>query len=360
MKLLFLIIFLTTNFVSYSDDSFENDDKITQYFKKYWEDSNNINFKLSTYYVLEDVDTNFTIIKKIISKAISSNPDKYTIYQADVICHEYKELTKFCHSLRIHQLHYEVDPHNINTYLLDLHKSDDEEHNKKVLSNVLLTGTTFNSFNVDSILVNKNTLKELYSENPQLYTLEDGDNVYESIQDIKKEIRNNDVIQKGLIDETIDEAANNAQSLFMAMMTSAELNTSWSQLSELCLNKHYAKECNRISRIKIMSFDRIFLFGTGEFVWGIFNKSSKSLDLDESVVKSFKVSFEKLDNSIDCYLEPTDVENSVLFNNFLASQYFLNIQQHGELEASKRLSFSVYNKLIKNGFKPDFNPNDCE
>jgi hypothetical protein len=360
MKLLFLIICLSTSFISYSDDLFEEEEIVTQYYKDYWESSDNINFQLSTYYFIEDIDDKFSLIKKLISKTVQSNPNKFTIYQVNVVCHQYQELTEFCHSLNIHQLHYKTDPQNINSYLLDLHNGDDEKHIKVVLSNALRNGTIVNSFIVDLVLNNKDWIKGFYNQYPQIYSYEAGEEIYDSLQDLKKEIINNNILQKGLIDETIEKAANHAQFLFMSMMISGEFYTSWAMLRELCQNNKYAKECSHISKTNIKSFGRVLIIGMMEFKWDSFKNSSKLIELNESVNKSFIESIKKRDKSIECYLNHEDVNYGLMFNNKLGNNYYLNILQHGELEASKRLSFDVYNRLINNGFKPSFNPNDCE
>jgi hypothetical protein len=354
LSLIFLILF--TNYCKAKD----SEEIYQKYFLDYWKNSSNTNFQLSTYYTFDVDDSGFVLIKKLLQKVINPNSDKYTIYQADNICHNIQELTEWCHNLRIHQTHYQIDPNNVNTYILDMHHSDNENHIKDVLVKAGRNSKYSDSFFTKSLLNNTDLFLKFHNKHQNILQSKFGDDMKYLVDEIKQISIDNNLIEKGLMVDSIDSLVNYIMSSYLAGMASMEQSTLLFLFLEICKKEVNAEKCNYLSRIMVNSFDSNLVYATRGKDWEVFVHTSHILNLHESEIKKIKFDNRKTKAKISCYISPKDIEFSSTFNREISQQYLLDQKNHGELEASIRMAFKVYETIKENGFNPAFNPNDCE
>lgn len=357
IKIFTVSLFILIGFFSKAEDT---EQLYQKYFFDYWTTSTNVNFKLSTYYGFDEEDSEFKLIKNILQTVIKPSADKYTIYQADNICHTIKDLTDWCHDQDIHKIHYQIDPENVNAYILDLHTGDNEKHIKSILEKATRKSKYSDSFYMASIINNAELLMEFHIQFPDALKLGYGDDIQDFISEMKKDTLEYRLKEKGLIKDSFDEIMNYALSSYFVGMTSLEQHTTLFFLLEICQNLKHVNQCNSISRILINSPDTDSEYATGKRDWEIFVNTSEVLQINKSEIVNITANNKKREIKIRCYTSPDEIEFSLSFNITISRQYFLDKQKHGELEASKRVAHEVYETIKQHGFQPDFNPNDCE
>jgi hypothetical protein len=337
-------------------------DKLKQYnnqLNHFLTESNDIKIQLSTYNNSYETDFNIDEIKKVLKTAISPFSDRYTIYLADSLCHNKKELTNWCHQQQIHKVHREIDPENVYTYLFELDENKDKNKIHETLNEIADKTTYSDSFFFEYILQTAEQMVNFNNLNPLLFTEVSSMDSPDGIAHIKenqKEINRLQLVEKGVVPNDLMLNFNENSSIISAIGIEMARVMSFGRITRSCKDINNTDSCSHIGQILIK--DKSLMNQMIGF--SIKTEVQKLLDVDETTIQKSKMDNEKTTNELMCYAQIPDVMYAQMSNKKLITQYIVDAKNKGELEAFKLLANSVYNTEKKNGFNPSFDPKDCE
>jgi len=292
--------------------------------------------------------------KQVLKQAINIESSPFVIFRADLICHAYSSLTEWCHKLDIHEIHQKIDPDNILSYLLNLHKND--PNNQQQLIVAAKYGRFSNSFYQYNTLELSEYIQDYINDNPEFLIEDENDS---EIDDAFKEVAIQQFIAKGLSTKeellSMEEQSNiNIQSLTIGMYMANVMSNYHSTLYKTCQLDEVQNECITIA--KVLAKDKTLFIQS--MASRLFKQQYEKVGLDDKILKleeQQKAFYKK----IGCYSVP-DVNIAIIINEEISKFYLKNLKEFGEIQALKLLAFKVYNIEKEHGYNPDFNPNDCE
>ena len=292
---------------------------------------------------------------KVLLSAINIESSPFTIYQADVVCHAFPELTQLCHQKKIHLIHQHIDPDNLFTYLLNLH-ANDEEKNLLIIQKAS-TALYSHSFTHENTMELTAYIKKFYEENPSYLEIEDIN--YDEIDKDTIDLYLQQLAAKGLVSKEAIKQQLTSQnpanlSVTMGLLMANVSPTFLSQLFKSCKNIHLYDAC--ITVANLLKTDKSFANQSYGYSLLIDIYKDSQPELSQKITKQKQINYE----SLACYSNWQDAMMASMFNNKLAIKFIENFKNHGELEAFKKLDVEVYNIERKHGFNPNFNPKDCE
>ena len=308
--------------------------------------NDNINIQLSTITFAYATDRKkIKRIKDVLKQAINLNSSKYTIFLANSICHTIDEITPWCHSYHIHEIHYQLDPENVMTYLNNIHKEDNNNKVSKSLSQASDNSKYSHLFLNHSTIQLAEQIDTFNLSDPLLFTQyrnSKDNNMYQFINDLKSRISKSQLKNKGLLNQDIDKAINETLPIITAIgISMTQAIPPAETLVSYCQNTIDNKDCIKVAEILITD-ESLINQGVAS---RIFNT------LQELQSQKYK--------KLMCYLQPEDVQIALLVNKNLALQYLKDSKQFSEVEAARKMAYTVYKVEKQHGYNPDFNPSNC-
>ncbi len=287
---------------------------------------------------MADDEMDVEAIKKILDQAINTSSDEQTLFLADNLCHTEKNLENWCHKKQIHQVHQQVDPENIMTYVNEL-------HNEKIatawLDLVANQGTYSNSFLFELSLILSKEIVLFNEENPSFLFNQDK----EETLSLVKELR---LIEKGLLEQSFVENYHESLSYMMSMGIMMAQPVSMRKFSKFCKNNEFYEQCYQIA--EVLKTDKTFM---GQMMADAISRKINGITKPNTVgTKSYQMA--------SCFSQSQDLLLGQALNPDFAKQYLLDAIEYGEGQAIGNLAFKVYDTVRSHGFNPDFNPHDCE
>lgn len=341
----------------YTFETSEYDKQLTEFL----ENDDDTNIQLIAYlssYDYKDNKKKNKKIKQILKKAINLGADKYTMFLADNLCHTIDKITSWCHKQKIHEIRAQVDPENVMTYLSNIHEGDSKDDIQEILLTASENSTHSRMYFNHYTLELAQTIQDFNDTHPIIYTesLNDKNNYMSQFaKEIKKEINEDQLRRKGLLTKDIDEAMSETSPIISAIGTSmALISMPTTSLFKYCQNPIDANDCVFIAKTFISDLSMMNQ-GFGIRLLDISNKL-----LGKEVDSQLKNSLDAKYQEIMCYMQSKDVQVVMLTNIDIVSTFLKDSIKHGDMEATRRMSFTIYNIEKQHGYNPDFNPNDCK
>jgi hypothetical protein len=314
--------------------------------------SDDIKIQLSAFSILNGQESNFPEIKKLLKNAISPSSDKYTIFLANRQCHNNIEITDWCHQKHIHNIHREIDPENIITYIFELNESENKDVTHEILKEVSNKATYSDSFFFEYILQMAKQIETFNINNPKLFKEHTAKDLQYSIDDI----RTLQLIEKGIVPGNFKNHFNENTSIIQSTGIEMARVMPYRALTQACKEMTSTKSCNYIGQL-LMQSNTLLDNMIGNAIIGLVQKQ---LGQDENTLNKTKNTADKISKQQMCYAQINNVTYAQMYNKNFMTQYIIDAKNKGELEAYRNLAYTVYNTEIKNGFNPDFDPKDCE
>ncbi len=293
--------------------------------------------------------------KKVLSKAISIKSSPFVLYQANIICHSYLELTEFCHQKNIHSIHKEVDPENIYTYLFNLHK-DTERKNQKTIQQASISQFA-QSYIHENTLELALYIKQYYEINPDLLTIEpreEGNSYEESVLLYIEQLANKGLADKDELTKLLTNNDPETLSLTLGLVMANIYPRFFSTLHKACNDPLIYNECIDIGNLLLKDKSILSQSQGYQILKNIYQETQPELALQLKKKQDFE--FKKM----RCYANWKDAMFAAIINPRLSKTFIENFKSNGELAAFKSLAIEVYDIEKRHGYNPDFNPNDCE
>jgi hypothetical protein len=327
---------------------------------RFLSESDDIKIQLSAFNSLYEKNFNIDVIKNVLKKAITPSSDRYTIFLADSLCHNKKELTDWCHHQKIHEIHREIDPENVYTYLFSLNENDIKNNTQVILDEAAYNSTYSDSFFYEYILEKAEKIESFNDANPTLFneysSIASPNNDKDYMQEIKKTISSQQLIEKGIVPSDFMQHLNESTSIINAIGMEMATPMSFGEIVRSCQTLDNTDSCLDIG--KALMKDKTLLsqmIGTA-----IITEVQKQLTTDEEIISESKALMDGISKQHMCYVQISDVMYAMMSNKKFITQYINDAKSIGELKAYKNLAYAVYNTEKQNGFNPDFNPNDRE
>lgn len=336
----------------------ENNLKYFRELNRFFLASDDLKFQLSSLYSNSKIKTNQDTVKNILEQAINSTSDAYTLFLAERICHNFKELTSWCHQQNIHEVHYKVDPENFYTYLFDLHEEDSEFVIQSTIVQAAERSSHANSFFFEHIIEVAQQLEIFNRENPKLFAhyigLYDSDNMTYK-QELDNKVISLQLVEKGIASSDYQKHISVNTSITQAIGMEMARGMSYKSLMDFCRNAIDAKPCLVIGELlKKEGTLMVQMIGIS-----LTNYAQNTMVIGSDVIldnDKRKESYEEY----TCYAQLQEVNYALMMNKELTNQYILDAKELGEVQAMKKLVFNVFTIEEEHGFKPDFDLHECQ
>lgn len=323
---------------------------------KYLLKNKNINIQLFALHSIFDKNFAEKNGKDVLKQAISLQSDAFVLAQTVKICLSSDELKNWCHQQKIHQVHQQVDPNNLYSYLFAIH-ADNSEEAEDIIELAAQNSTYADLFYFHGIPAISAAINNFNNDNPEMYTQllgKDKTSYTELYTNIKQEIRNNNLVAKGIIAKDFDLENSDNSSLLLTLSIKLANIMSFQSIANTCKNAVIEDSCLKIANI--LERDKTLM---GKMV-AISLKRTIYQELDNSEeLEKLEQKTQAMYTKIGCYNTSPDIHYAQMYNKELMQKYILDAAKFGELTASKNLAFNIYNIEKANGFNPSFNPNDC-
>lgn len=329
------------------------EDRLSRFLAK----SDDIKIQLSSINSFYINDINTTENKYILKKAINLDSDKYTLFLADNICHSNTELSQWCHTINIHDIHYQVDPENLFTYLFNIHKSDEINH----INDTVLLAAEYSTYSDSFFYHNIIELAEKFSEfndfNPDVYAdfigVDDIDYLNQ-VEEMDKLVVKLQLIEKGIVPKDYHKSMNENHSIIYAIGKEMANTVSFYHISDAC--KSIENETSCLTLAKLMQSDKTIM----NKLMGFSIEKNIKKELGEVPTENQNKTSDAIYQVFLCYSQVEDIMYAHSLNKDLMIEYIQNADQFGELIAAKKMAYSIYNTEKKHGYNPDFNPKNCD
>ena len=326
---------------------------------RFLSESNDIKIQLSAYNMSFGQGPNINEIKKVLKTAITPSSDKYTIFLANSLCHNNKELTDWCHQQHIHETHGDIDPENVYTYLYDLSENKDIETIQEILNEVSVKTTYSDSFFFEYIIQMAEQIVHFNNLNPLLFNESHsigspGSENY--LNETQSAIDRLKLVEKGIVPNDFMLYFSESTSIIAAIGFEMAKGMAYTPITRACKEINNADSCLHIG--KLLKNDKTLI---GQMIgFAIVRLAQEQSGADEITIQENQMKIDKINKELSCYSIIEDVTYALMSNKKLITQYLIDAKNKGELEAMRQSTYSVYNTEKKNGFNPSFDPKDCQ
>ncbi len=287
---------------------------------------------------LSDEEKDFKAIKQVLDKTINTKSDEQTLFLADNLCHTDKKLKSWCHKKQIHQIHQQVDPENIMTYVNALHDEESPQSTSKWVNLVSNKSSYSNSFFFELSLLLSEQVSLFNQSNPSLFNNE------REINNLSKRAIELRLIEKGLINQNYRENFPKTVAIIESIGIVMAQTVAFRYFTEPCKNDRFTNQCKHFSTV-LQSSKSYLDAMIGEAIGKMIGETSQTSNKWKQ---------------LSCFISLNDVNATLVYNSVLAQQYLKDAIEFSEVEAWNKLAYKVYNIERSHGFNPDFNPHDCE
>lgn len=193
-------------------------------------------------------------------------------------------MTPWCHQNKIHEIHYQVDPENLNTHLFNIHTGDNSEDINETIRQAALNSTNSDSYLFEYVIEQAQQVDGFNRENPGVFEDYLGRNTQQALdemQETKDEISSLRLIEKGIIPADYMQSITVANSIAAVMGIEMMQDISYRPLTISCEEIDINESCTQLS--KLLRQGKTMRQKTIGF--GLYEVVQKSLDNDENMVK---------------------------------------------------------------------------